>query len=95
MSYVNRISCFGREVDKGKYAETDNFVHCEEIVRRAEYLLITNHRMIYAQRNDMFGVWNVSEAWPISIYIYLIFMLFSLRLLSPCGRISGRKWTVL
>lgn len=74
-SYINRICCFGREVDKGKYAETDNFVHCEEIVRRAEYLLVTNHRLIYAQRNDMFGVWNVSEARPIFINISIIFML--------------------
>ncbi|TDG48268.1 hypothetical protein AWZ03_005223 [Drosophila navojoa] len=64
--YVLRPYCYSealgnkilKEVDKGKYAETDNFVHCEEIVRRSEYLIITNHRMIYAQRNDMFGVWN-------------------------------------
>ncbi|XP_030555732.1 vacuolar protein sorting-associated protein 13 [Drosophila novamexicana] len=46
-----------KELDKGKYASTDTFIHCEEIVQKLEYLIITNHRMLYTQRNDMFGVW--------------------------------------
>ncbi|KAM8714231.1 hypothetical protein ACLKA7_014379 [Drosophila subpalustris] len=46
-----------KELDKGKFASTDSFVHCEEIVQKHEYLLVTNYRLIYTQRNDMFGVW--------------------------------------
>ncbi|EDW02215.1 vacuolar protein sorting-associated protein 13 [Drosophila grimshawi] len=46
-----------KELDKGKFASTDSFLHCEEIVQKAEYLIVTNHRLLYAQRNDMFGIW--------------------------------------
>ncbi|XP_062132408.1 intermembrane lipid transfer protein Vps13 isoform X1 [Drosophila sulfurigaster albostrigata] len=46
-----------KELDKGKFATTDSFIHCEEIVQKKEYLLVTNYRLIYTQRNEMFGVW--------------------------------------
>ncbi|XP_030388188.1 vacuolar protein sorting-associated protein 13 [Scaptodrosophila lebanonensis] len=47
-----------KELDKGKYATTDSFVCCEEIVQKAEYFLVTNYRVLYVQRNDMFGIWT-------------------------------------
>lgn len=50
-----------REIDKGKYASTDNFVHCEEIITKQEYVVVSNHRIIYVTRNDMFGSWSVSR----------------------------------
>jgi len=49
-----------RETDKGKFATTDNFIHCEEIIQKSEYLVVTNYRLMYVQRNEMFGVWTVS-----------------------------------
>ncbi|XP_023292594.2 vacuolar protein sorting-associated protein 13 [Lucilia cuprina] len=48
-----------KEIDKGKYASTDNFVHCEEIITKQEYVVVSNHRIIYVTRNDMFGSWSV------------------------------------
>lgn len=92
ISHINAYLLLGREVDKGKYAETDHFIHCEEIVSKTEFLIITNHRLLYVQRNEMFGVWNVSaylHIYILDIYVYILL------LLSPCGRISGLKWTVL
>ncbi|EDW71988.1 uncharacterized protein Dwil_GK10679 [Drosophila willistoni] len=47
-----------KELDKGKYSSTDNFIHCEEIIQKSEYLLVTNHRLLYIQRNEMFGIWT-------------------------------------
>ncbi|XP_017078120.1 vacuolar protein sorting-associated protein 13 [Drosophila eugracilis] len=47
-----------KETDKGKFATTDNFVHCEEIIQKSEYLVVTNYRLMYVQRNEMFGVWT-------------------------------------
>lgn len=49
-----------REIEKGKYASTDSFVHCEEIVTKQEFIVVSNHRIIYVTRNDMFGTWSVS-----------------------------------
>ncbi|XP_058986884.1 intermembrane lipid transfer protein Vps13 [Musca domestica] len=48
-----------KEIEKGKYASTDSFVHCEEIVAKQEFVVVSNHRIIYATRNDMFGTWGV------------------------------------
>lgn len=33
----------------------------EEVVPGREYLLITNHRLLYVTRNDVFGTWPVNE----------------------------------
>lgn len=46
-----------REVDKGKYLSSDEFVYAEPILEK-EILLITNHRVIYVVKNDMFGGWQ-------------------------------------
>ncbi|KAH8253644.1 hypothetical protein KR032_006328 [Drosophila birchii] len=47
-----------KETDKGKFANTDNFIHCEEIIQKSEYMIVTNYRLLYVQRNDMFGIWT-------------------------------------
>ncbi|XP_052841610.1 intermembrane lipid transfer protein Vps13 [Drosophila gunungcola] len=47
-----------KETDKGKFATTDNFIHCEEIIQKSEYLVVTNYRLMYVQRNEMFGIWT-------------------------------------
>uniref|UniRef100_A0A6P4FUH3 Vacuolar protein sorting-associated protein 13A-like n=1 Tax=Drosophila rhopaloa TaxID=1041015 RepID=A0A6P4FUH3_DRORH len=47
-----------KETDKGKFATTDDFVFCEEIIQKSEYLVVTNYRLLYVQRNEMFGIWT-------------------------------------
>lgn len=46
-----------REVDKGKYLSSDEFVYAESILEK-EMLLVTNHRILYVVKNDMFGGWQ-------------------------------------
>lgn len=51
---------FHRELDKGKYQLSDNFEYFEEIVPKRDIVILTNYRIIYAVKNDMFGGWQVS-----------------------------------
>ncbi|XP_037949404.1 vacuolar protein sorting-associated protein 13 [Teleopsis dalmanni] len=55
-----------REIEKGKYATTDTYVHREVIIRKKENLIISNHRVIYITKNDLFGHWvvNWQHLWP-------------------------------
>lgn len=46
-----------REMDKGKYLHTDEFIYAEPILER-EVFLVTNHRIIYVIKNDLFGGWQ-------------------------------------
>lgn len=48
-----------KEIEKGKYASTDAFAHCEEVIAKQEVLLVSNHRVIYATKNDLFGTWTI------------------------------------
>ncbi|XP_039957880.1 vacuolar protein sorting-associated protein 13 [Bactrocera tryoni] len=48
-----------REIEKGKYAATDVFIHCEELVPKHEYFVVSNHRIIHATKNDLFGTYTV------------------------------------
>ncbi|XP_054740711.1 intermembrane lipid transfer protein Vps13 [Anastrepha obliqua] len=48
-----------KEIEKGKYAGTDIFIHCEEIVPKHEFLVVSNHRVIHATKNDLFGTYTV------------------------------------
>ncbi|XP_067630378.1 intermembrane lipid transfer protein Vps13 [Eurosta solidaginis] len=48
-----------KEIEKGKYAATDVFIHCEEIMPNHEYLVVSNHRIIHATKNDLFGTYTV------------------------------------
>ncbi|KAH8275295.1 hypothetical protein KR026_004712 [Drosophila bipectinata] len=47
-----------KETDKGKFSNTDSFLHCEEIIPKNEYMIVTNYRLLYVQRNEMFGIWT-------------------------------------
>ncbi|XP_017018537.1 intermembrane lipid transfer protein Vps13 [Drosophila kikkawai] len=47
-----------KETDKSKFATTDSFIHCEEIIQKSEYIIVTNYRLLYVQRNEMFGIWT-------------------------------------
>lgn len=55
-----------QDVDKGKYAETDVYVShlniCEE---GRNILLVTNRRVMFVLRGDVFGQWNTewSYSW--------------------------------
>lgn len=49
-----------REIEKGKYAGTDVFIHCEELVPKHEYFVVSNHRIIHATKSDLFGTYTVS-----------------------------------
>lgn len=46
-----------RDVDKGKFASSDEFDYAEVILEK-EVLLITNHRVIYCIKSDLFGGWQ-------------------------------------
>ncbi|CAD7014489.1 unnamed protein product [Ceratitis capitata] len=48
-----------KEIEKGKYAGTDVFIHCEELVPKHEFLVVSNHRIIHATKNDLFGTYTV------------------------------------
>lgn len=49
-----------REIEKGKYARSDVFANFEVIVEKREVLLLSDHRVIYCEKNDLFGGWQVS-----------------------------------
>ncbi|XP_055373962.1 intermembrane lipid transfer protein Vps13 [Condylostylus longicornis] len=55
-----------KEIDKGKYAHTDEFKHCEEVQKSGELVIVTNHRVMYATKNDLFGTWSIqwTYRWP-------------------------------
>ena len=45
------------ETDKGKFATSDEFAYAEIIVDK-EVLLVTDHRMLYVLKSDLFGGWQ-------------------------------------
>lgn len=49
-----------REIEKGKYAESDLFAHFDVIIEKREVLLLSDHRILYCERNDLFGGWQVN-----------------------------------
>lgn len=50
-----------REIEKGKYATSDVFAHYEVIIEKREVLLLSDHRLMYCERNDLFGGWQVKS----------------------------------
>lgn len=46
-------------MDKGKFAATDTFKNYEVIYDNKEAILLTDHRIIYTVKNDLFGGWQV------------------------------------
>lgn len=57
MCYNNNI--IFRDIDKGKYSTTDTFSHLEIIIEKREVILLTDHRILYLMKNDLFGGWQV------------------------------------
>ncbi len=49
-----------QELEKGKYATTDNYVAHALINPHGIYvLLVTNRRILYLKRDELFGTWAV------------------------------------
>ncbi|GAB0096265.1 Vacuolar protein sorting-associated protein 13 [Sergentomyia squamirostris] len=48
-----------KEIDKGKYADTDSFVHCEIIIEGRDVFVVSDQRVLYCVRNDLFGGWQI------------------------------------
>jgi vacuolar protein sorting-associated protein 13A/C len=46
-----------RDTDKGKFATSDEFAYAEPIVDK-EVLLVTDHRILYVVKSDLFGGWQ-------------------------------------
>lgn len=77
-----------KELDKGKYALTDTFAHCEEVFPNKEFLILTNNRVMYTIKNETFANFGVSL-----IIIHRNFeILFKCLYSSASGRIFGTRW---
>lgn len=51
-----------QELEKGKYATTDNYVAHALINPHGIYvLLVTNRRILYLKRDELFGSWAVRK----------------------------------
>ncbi|XP_055686925.1 intermembrane lipid transfer protein Vps13 isoform X2 [Lutzomyia longipalpis] len=48
-----------KEIDKGKYADTDTFVHSETIIEHKDVFVVSDQRVLYCIRNDLFGGWQI------------------------------------
>ncbi|XP_055701182.1 intermembrane lipid transfer protein Vps13 isoform X2 [Phlebotomus papatasi] len=48
-----------KEIDKGKYADTDIFVHSETIIEHRDVFVVSDQRVLYCVRNDLFGGWQI------------------------------------
>ncbi|XP_059615380.1 intermembrane lipid transfer protein Vps13 isoform X2 [Phlebotomus argentipes] len=48
-----------KEIDKGKYADTDSFVHSETIIDQKDVFVVSDQRVLYCVRNDLFGGWQI------------------------------------
>ncbi|XP_053672745.1 intermembrane lipid transfer protein Vps13 [Anopheles nili] len=47
-----------REIDKGKFAATDAYAYYEVIVDNKDVVVLTDSRIIYATKSEMFGGWQ-------------------------------------
>lgn len=56
------------EVDKGKFAATDTFKNYEVIYDNKEAILLTDHRIIYTVKNDLFGGWQTEWSYQWSSF---------------------------
>lgn len=57
-----------KDIDKGKYVSTDQFAYFEIIIENKEVIILTNYRLIYAVKNDLFGGWQVRK-----IFLYFVY----------------------
>ena len=51
-----------QELEKGKYANTDIYFY--HIFVNKDVLLLTDKRIAYLERNDLFGGWKVDWTYP-------------------------------
>ncbi|XP_035787835.1 vacuolar protein sorting-associated protein 13-like [Anopheles albimanus] len=49
---------FLREIDKGKFWDTDTYAYYEMIIENKDVVVLTDNRIIYASKSDMFGGWQ-------------------------------------
>uniref|UniRef100_A0A2M4CVW7 Putative vacuolar protein n=1 Tax=Anopheles darlingi TaxID=43151 RepID=A0A2M4CVW7_ANODA len=49
---------FLREIDKGKFWETDTYAYYEVIIDNKDVIVLTDNRIIYASKSEMFGGWQ-------------------------------------
>lgn len=79
-----------KELDKGKFISSDKFSYFEIIIENKDVLILTNYRVIYVIKNDLFGGWQVrtesSGIFLINYYIYYNFQIYSLS-----GSINGKR----
>uniref|UniRef100_A0AAG5D0Y8 Vacuolar protein sorting-associated protein 13 n=1 Tax=Anopheles atroparvus TaxID=41427 RepID=A0AAG5D0Y8_ANOAO len=47
-----------REIDKGKFAVTDAYAYYEVIIDNKDVVVLTDSRIIYATKSEMFGGWQ-------------------------------------
>ncbi|XP_052870380.1 intermembrane lipid transfer protein Vps13 [Anopheles cruzii] len=47
-----------RDIDKGKFAETDAYAYYEVIIDNKDVVVLTDCRIIYAIKSEMFGGWQ-------------------------------------
>ncbi|EAL40459.3 AGAP005082-PA [Anopheles gambiae str. PEST] len=47
-----------REIDKGKFAATDAYAYYEVIIDNKDVVVLTDSRIIYATKSEMFGGWQ-------------------------------------
>ncbi|XP_058837903.1 intermembrane lipid transfer protein Vps13 isoform X2 [Topomyia yanbarensis] len=47
-----------KEIDKGKFAATDVFAYYESVVDNKDVVVLTDCRIIYATKSDLFGGWQ-------------------------------------
>lgn len=84
---------FNREIDKGKYVSSDTFAHYEVIIEKREVLLLSDHRILYCERNDLFGGWQVCNRFTKIRSIDIFMQLFcNFLFASPIGHIAGVKF---
>ncbi|XP_050092629.1 intermembrane lipid transfer protein Vps13 isoform X2 [Anopheles aquasalis] len=49
---------FLREIDKGKFWDTDSYAYYEVMIDNKDVVVLTDNRIIYASKSDMFGGWQ-------------------------------------
>jgi vacuolar protein sorting-associated protein 13A/C len=56
-----------RELEKGKYAQTDTYITHEKITAadRKSVLLVSNKRLLFIVYNQMMGIWSID--WEFSL----------------------------
>lgn len=47
-----------RDIDKGKFTATDTFAYYETVIDNKDVVLLTDCRIIYATKSDLFGGWQ-------------------------------------